>query len=217
MPTPDPSVQSELRALLTGVGERMSSVSTARVTLVDVRQTGAKLFDLTFKRLEVEIVAPSDSRMVIEVISPVVGVVPIEIVVVGGQACMKLTPISPWALIPVELLPFDLGGLGAKLRNALPNVQDATISGRESILGIETVRVEGSIASEGMSAFFPSVEPGYVVGLTLWIDETELTLRRIGIYGQLYEADAPDTERIMTIEAINIPIDIQVPDIASGP
>ena len=215
--TPDPSPESEVMVLFNSVGERMATVSTARVTLVDVRQTGAKLFDLTFKRLEVEIEAPSNSRMVIEVISPVVGVVPIEIVVVEDQAYIKVSPISPWAYIPVDLLPFDLGGLGAKLRATLPFVQDATISGRESVLGIDTVRVDGSITSEDMSDFFPSVDSGYEVGLTLWIDETEHTVRQIGIYGQLYDADAPETERLMTIEALDIPIDIQVPDVASGP
>ena len=214
--TPDPSPESEVMVLFNSVGERMATVSTARVTLVDVRQTGAKFFGLTFKSMEVEIVAPSNSKMVIELISPVVGVVPIEIVVAEGQAYIKLSPISPWTYIPTGQLPFDLGGLGAALRDTLPFVQDATISGRESVLGIDTVRVDGSIASEDMSNFFPSVDSGYDVGLTLWIDDTEHTVRQIGIYGQLYDADAPETERIMTIEAINIPIDIQVPDVASG-
>ena len=162
--------------------------------------------------------APSDSRMVIELISPVVGVVPIEIVVVEEQAYIKLSPISPWTIFPEDQLPFDLGGLGTALRDTLPAVRFATIAGTgtESILGIDTVRVDGSIASEGLSEFFPAVDSGLEVGLSLWIDESELTLRRVGIYGQLYQGDAPETERLLTIEAINIPIDIQVPDLESG-
>ena len=203
--------------LLAGVGETMATVSTARVSLVDVRQTGAKFFGLTFKSMQVEIVAPSSSRMVIELVSPIGGVAPIEIVVVDDQAFIKVSPISAWTSIPVEQLPFDLGGLGTALRDTLPNVQDATISGRESVRGVQLIRIDGSIASEALEGFFPAADPGHVVGLSLWVDESALTLRVVGINGQVYNSDSPDTSRIMTIEAINIPIDIQVPDVGSGP
>ena len=105
---------------------------------------------------------------------------------------------------------------GANLRDALPLVQGVTVAGRESVLGIDTVRVDGTIASEQLSAFFPAADSGHRVGLSLWIDDSALTLRAIGLHGQIYNSDAPGTRRIMTIEAINVPIDIQVPDIASG-
>ena len=54
------------------------------------------------------------------------------------------------------------------------------------------------------------------MALILWIDEAEHTLRQIRIAGQIYGDDAPETTRLLIIEEIDLPIDIQLPDIRSG-
>ena len=102
------------------------------------------------------------------------------------------------------------------LRDLLSTIKDGSITGRESLLDTQTIRVEGNLMSEELSGLITSADSGHSVALTLWIDEAEHTLQQIRIAGQVYDEDAPETIRILTIEAIDLPVDIQLPDVVSG-
>ena len=41
-------------------------------------------------------------------------------------------------------------------------------------------------------------------------------LKQIRIAGQIYNDDAPETVRLLIIEGIDVPVDIQLPDLGSG-
>lgn len=212
--TPEPPSDSAVSELLAGLGENLASMLTARLKFVDVEESGAEFLGFSFKSMAVEIEAPSTSRMVVEVDAPFIGTTEIEIVVVEDQAYVKLPPGGSWTTIPVGQLPFNLGGLGGSLAEMLPWVQSAAvIAGQETVMGVETVRVETRVASDDLSAIVPAVELGYDVGLTLWVDIAELQLRQIRIDGQLFGDDAPETQRLLTFEAVNVAVDIQIPDV----
>ena len=102
------------------------------------------------------------------------------------------------------------------LRDLLPKINDVAMTGRESVLGIQTVRIAGTIASEELAVLIATVDPGHEAAVTLWIDEAEYTLRQIRIKGQIHKDDAPETVRLLTIEGIDVPIEIQLPDVGSG-
>ena len=212
--TSEPPSDSAVSELLAGLGENLASMLTARLKFVDLEESGAKFFGFTFKSMAVEIEAPSTSRMVVEVDAPFIGTTEIEIVVVEDQAYVKLPPGASWTTIPVGQLPFNLGGLGGALAEMIPSAQSAAvIVGTETVMGVETVRVETRVASDDLSAIVPAVELGYDVGLTLWVDIAELQLRQIRIDGQLFGDDDPGTQRLLTFEAVNVAVDIQIPDV----
>ena len=85
------------------------------------------------------------------------------------------------------------------------------------MLDTQAIRVEGTLASEGLSDLITSVDSGHSVALTLWFDEAEHTLRQIRIAGQVYDDDAPETIRVLTIEDLDLPVDIELPEVGSGP
>ena len=82
--------------------------------------------------------------------------------------------------------------------------------------GSQTLRVEGVIDSEALLPLITSANPGHPVTPTFWVDETEFVLQQLRLAGQIYDDDAPETTRLLTIEDINVPVDIQLPDSASG-
>ena len=211
-PTPTPDVDD----LLSMAGEKLAAMSTAKFKLVDEMESGAKFFGTTFKRMEAEVKAPDRFRMVADVVAPGFGFVQIEIVAVGDQAFVKLSKDAPWAPLSLDQLPFSFGGLGMALRDLLPKINDVAMTGRESVLGIQTVRIAGTIASEELAVLIATVDPGHEAAVTLWIDEAEYTLRQIRIKGQIHKDDAPETVRLLTIEGIDVPIEIQLPDVGSG-
>ena len=81
---------------------------------------------------------------------------------------------------------------------------------------MQDAQAEANLASDQLSDLISTVDPGHAVALTLWIDETEHTLRQIKIAGQIYDDDAPETTRLLSIVGIDVPVDIQLPDVGSG-
>ncbi len=215
--TPAPVPDVDLGELLSSAGEKMAAMSTAKFSMIDEKESGAKFFGTTFKSMETEVEAPDSFRMVVDVEAPGFGFVEIEMLAVGDQAYMKLSKDAPWNPLPLDQVPFNFAGLGFTLRDLLTTIKDgATITGRESVLDTQTIRVEANLVSDQLSSLLSTVDSGHAVALTLWIDETEHALRQIKIAGRIYDDDAPETIRILTIVGIDVPVDIQLPDVGSG-
>ena len=211
-PTPVPDV----RDVLSRAGEKMAAMKSAKFGMIDETETGAKFFDTTFKSMEAEVEAPDSFRMLVDVVAPAFGFVEIEMLAVGDQAFMKFSEDAPWAPLPLDQVPFNFGGLGPTLRDVLARLEDPTLEGREAIGGAQTFHVEGSITSDGLADLITDADPGHDITLTLWIDETDYALRQIRIAGQIYDDDGPGTTRLLNIEGIDIPVDIQLPEVGSG-
>ena len=217
--TPTATPAPVLSDVLTNAGEKMAAMSSAKFSMVDEKESGAKFFETTFKSLEAEVKDPDSFRMLVEVVSPAFGFVEIEMMAVGEQALMKFSKDAPWAPLPLDQVPFNFSGLGMTFRDVIHMIRDGdgAITGSESVLGAQAIRVEGTVQSEQLSNLITDVDSGHTVTLTLWIDEAEHFLRQLRIAGQLYDDDGPETTRLVTIDGINVPVEIELPDLGSGP
>lgn len=215
-PTPAPTPTPTLSDVLANAGQKLAAMTTARFSMVDELESGAKFFGTTFKSMEAEVEAPDSFRMVVEVVAPGFGFVEVEMMAVGEQAFLKLSKDAPWAPLPLDQVPFNFAGLGVTLSDLLAVLEDAAITGRESLEGSRAIRVEGTLGSDDLSDLITSVDPGLSVNLTLWFDEADHALQQIRIAGQIYADDAPETVRVLTIEGIDVPVEIQLPEAGDG-
>lgn len=214
-PTPTPSAEEMLEALLSSVEASLAAMSTAQFSMVDETESGAPFFGTTFKSLEGEVKSPDSFRMQVKVVAPGLGFVEIGMMAVGEEAFMQFSEDAPWTPLPLEQVPFNFGEIGLTLSQLLPAMEDVSVTGRESVGDVETVIIEGDIASEGMADLITSVDSGHTVTLTFWVDEIEHTLRQLRISGKLFNDDAPETTRLLDIKGVNVPVDIQLPDEAT--
>ena len=216
--TPTPTPTPVLSDVLTSAGERMAAMSTAKFSMVDEKETGAKFFETTFKNMEAEIEAPDSFRMLVEVVAPAFGFVEIEMMGVGDQAVMKFSKDAPWAPLPLDQVPFNFKDLGMTFQDVIHMIRDGdgAITGAESIQGAPAVVVEGTLQSERLSNLISDVDAGHTLTITLWIDEGDHALRQLRLAGQLYDDDGPETTRLVTINGIDVPVDIKLPDVGSG-
>ena len=143
LPTATPA--PVLSDVLTNAGEKMAAMSSAKFSMVDEKESGAKFFETTFKSLEAEVKDPDSFRMLVEVVSPAFGFVEIEMMAVGEQALMKFSKDAPWAPLPLDQVPFNFSGLGMTFRDVIPfHIAEAVkCAGR--------LRVECSIQSQAVS------------------------------------------------------------------
>ncbi len=221
--TPEPTAAGPADAaaaqagqFLAAVGQNIAAMSTAKISMVDETESGAPFFGTMLKRMEASIETPDKLHMVVDVEAPGFGFVEIEIVQVGDQAFLKLSKDAPWAPLPPDQVPFDFAGI-AKLFESLPAViQGLSLTGQDVVQGAPAVTVQGLIKSEALSDLITTAEPGHDVTLTLWVDPTQALLRQIRLEGRIYAADAPETSRLITIEDINVPVEIELPDLTAG-
>ena len=214
VPSPTPEPELSLDELLQSAGEKLAAITTAKFTMVDEMESGKLFFGQKLKAVNGEIRSPDGAKMVVDVESASFGFVQIEIVAVEEQAYMKFSKDAPWLPLALEDVPFNFGGIGVILSDLLPIMEDTAIVGRESVAEFQTIRVDGNVMSEDMSGLISDVNPGHALTLTYWFDEADLTMRQFRIKGQLYNEDAPETSRLVNMD-INVPVDIQLPDIAS--
>ncbi len=97
-------------------------------------------------------------------------------------------------------------GVAALMRKVAAPVLD----GREEVGGVETYRIEVT-ADSGDLAIFPTAEPGFEVGATLWIGVEDLLLYRVDVLGPISEDEAPDILRRLELSRFGEDVDIAPP------
>ena len=208
VPTPTPTPELTLNDLLSSAGDKLADISTAKFQMTDEIESGAQFFGTTLKNVEGEIESTDSVRMLVDVEAPSLGFVEIEILAVKDTAYMKFSKDAQWVPLPLDQVPFNFGGIGVTLSELLPIIRDATIAGRESVEGAQTIRIDGNIVSEELSKLITSVDSGHPITLTFWIDEDDHALRQLRIAGKLFNGDAPETRRLVIIRELNVPVDI---------
>ena len=214
-PSPTPEPELPLDDLLSRAGEKLAEISTAKFQMIDELESGSKFFGMTLKSVEGEVKSPDSFRMLVAVETSNFGFVEIEMLAVGDRAFMKFSKDAPWARLPLEQVPFNFGGLGITLSELLPAMKNTIIAGRESVGGVQTISIGGDVVSEEMANLITSTDPGHAITLTFWVDEVDYTLRQFRIAGKLFDDDGPETKRLISIMNINVPVDIQLPEIDS--
>ncbi len=218
-PTPVPPMPTPvLSDLLTSAGDRVAGMSSAKVRMVDETESGAKFFTMTLKSMEAEIKAPDRFRMIVNAESNAFGFSELEMMAVGDVAVMKFAKDAPWVPLPLDLVPFNFAGLGPTLRDVLFVLRDGNgvITGRETVTGSLTSRVEGTVLSEQLADLITSADSGHRVQLTFWIDDDGYLLRQMRISGQIFDDDGPETTRLLTILGMDVPVEIELPETVSG-
>ena len=214
-PEPTPTPEPTAADILASAAEVVGAMSTAKLGMIDEEETGAKFFGTTFKNMEAEIETPDSVRMLVSVVAPGLGFAKIEILAVGDEAYMKFSEDAPWTPLPADQMPFNFRSVGTTLRDILAGVEAGAIVGREEVDGVDTIRIDGEILSDDMSVLIPDADPGHPDTLSVWLDEAGHVLRQMRLDGRLWDDDGEGTSRLLSI-ALDVPVDIQLPDVASG-
>ena len=137
--------------------------------------------------------------------------VEINIVVIEDRAFMTDPGTGRWSEQAPESLPINLSNLGRTLANIIEAVEAPTLLGSEELKGYDTYRIEGRIKSQNLSELVPGADEGLDVRLDLWLDRDRSLLRKVLITGRVVSSDAADTVRLLTLDDINLPVEISPP------
>ena len=88
--------------------------------------------------------------------------------------------------------------------------------GEERLNGVDTLRIEGEVASQDLAGLVPGAGQDFTVGLELWLDQSQGLLQQVLIVGRVMPTDDVDTVRRLTLDDINQPVEINSPSGLSG-
>ena len=147
VPTPTPTAGEMLKELPASVEANLAAMSTAQFGMIDETEPGAPFFGKTFKSLEGEVRSPDSFRMQVKVVAPGLGFVETGMMAVGEEAFMQFSEDAPGTPLPLAQVPFNFGEIGLTLSQLLPAMDNVSVTGREAVGDVETISIEGDIAS----------------------------------------------------------------------
>lgn len=209
--TPTAEPELTLEEILERTDEHLLSFQTARFQMIDEMESGTKFFGQTLKSVDGKVQAPDRTDLKVDVESPALGFVQIGIIAVSDSAMMQFASGAAWTPLPLEQVPFNFTGLGMTLSDILSKIQNIEITGRETINGIETIKLSGDLVSEDLANLITSSDSGHPIDLTVWVSAEDQSLRQFRIVGNVFDDDGAGTSRLVILSEYDEPVDIQLP------
>ncbi len=133
-------------------------------------------------------------------------------ITIGDEAYMTDLLTGDWREVPPETLPVRFADLGRTLADIIGAVEEPTVAGSERLQAYDTYQIEGRIKSEALSSLVPGAGEGFAVDLDLWLEQSRKLLLQVRISGQVLPTDIPDAVRLLTLDEINVPVNITAPE-----
>lgn len=155
---------------------------------------------------------PGKYRVVVEAQSTTPkAYIEITVVGVGGEVQMTDFFTGRWRVVPQSVLPVDFAQLGITLAGIIEAVTSPELLGTETVAGVKTHQVRGSIKSQELAGLVPGAGQGFDVGVDLWVEMPEGWVLQVLISGRVLSTDIPDAERLLTLGDFDLPVVIDLP------
>ena len=208
VPTPTP------RQLIQQSSRQMTALNTAKFDLFHEDDGSSQLFPgVELTRVEGDVDMPDRFAVSAEAISLFPrSFVRIDVVVSGDQALMTdFLNREKWNPFPIESLPFNFANLGRTLSDIILSMAALSLVGQESVDGVPSRRIRGTVGSAALAPLVPEAAEGFVLTMDLWIGEKKSLLRRVRIEGQILSTDQQDLVRVLRIRDFDEPVEITLP------
>ena len=137
--------------------------------------------------------------------------VEIKFVVIGDQAYMTDPGTGRWNEVSPESLPFNLSNLGRTLADIIVAIEVPSMADSEELRGLDTYYISARIKSQALSGLIPGAAEGLGVKLDLWLEQSKSLLVQVLITGMVIPSDDAGTVRLLTLDDVNVPVEISPP------
>lgn len=133
-------------------------------------------------------------------------------IVVNGEDATMTDPLSGTPLpVPSSSLPFNLLGLGGTLAGILTAIEDPAYSGDETLDGVASKGVAGTISGAAIQPLIPGADPGLRQDIEVWVGDDDLP-RRVRLAGRLLPNDTEGVIRVLSFRNFDT---ARIPDAAN--
>ena len=130
---------------------------------------------------------------------------------IDGVSYMTNPITGQWAEVPSDAIPINLLTIGGTLAEIVEAVQTPELLGESTLNGRDVYHIRGSILSEDLLELVPGAGVGHPVALEMWVEQQSGSLRQATITGKVTDDDVPDATRVLTLDGVNQPVNIEPP------
>ena len=135
------------------------------------------------------------------------------IVVVDDQAYMTNLFSGEWEPAPREQLPFRLESVVESVSALLEAVENPVLSAGHSLEGQAVHYLQGTAPTGTLTQLIPGALPDATIPVQIWLGEEDGRLRQVELTGELVADDHPDTVRVVALEFLDAPPEIEEPEV----
>ncbi len=211
--TVPPGLEFDVRTALRDAVTEVLQLESAAFTLEHLKGTTALIPGfLEMTRVSGEVDIPDKFRLKVEAVMLIPrSFVEIGVITIGDQAYMTNPITKEWRQVEPSALPFTLSDISRTLAGIIEAVDEPTLVGLERLGDRDTHHIQGSILSQDLAELVPGAGEGFDVRLGLWLATPGNLLLQVLISGMVVPTDEPDTVRRLTLDDINVPVDISPP------
>jgi hypothetical protein len=138
---------------------------------------------------------------------------PVEVKVVAlGEDQYMTDPLSNrWQKIPASFSMLALLDPGKAMSDILTGVKDPADAGSETLDGVASYRVKGTVAPEAVRSLSPEITATDPLNVTLWIGSSDFLARQAQITGALLQGEPSSVVRTLKFSHFDEPMNIQAP------
>jgi hypothetical protein len=209
--TPTPDLQIGPQQVLRQAIDRVLALKSGAFTLEHQKGTTVLLPGIEMSKVYGVAEIPDRFRFTVEAeVSNTF--VKASVVVIEDQAYMTNFLTGRWQPVAKEVLPLNFANLGQTLGDIIQAVQDPKLVGAEKLNGHDAYHIQGKIRSDDLSTLVPNAGQGFDVVMDLWVERSDFLLRQVWLTGQVVDTDVPDAVRVLTLDEVDIPVDISPPE-----
>ncbi len=136
--------------------------------------------------------------------------VSVKVIGIGDKTWVTNPFTRNWQQLPGASI-HDFADPAALVTSLLPKIQNPQIAGTETVGGVKTYDVKGTIDSGALSDALSFVEAGHSVNVEAWIGVDDSLPRRVKIAGPLTANESAQIVRQVDLSGFNEPVSIQPP------
>ena len=214
-PTRPPAQSFDAKGALRGAIKELLTLESAAFTLEHLSGSTALIpgfLDMYKVSGVVEIPDRFELTVEAETVRPR-SFVEVKIVTIDDRAYMTDVISGKWLEVEPRALPFTFANFAQTLADIIEAVDDPVVVGIERLGDSEANHIRGQIMSEDLGGLVPRAAEGLEVILDLWLEQSTNLLRRVLISGMVVPTDEPGTVRQLTLDDINLPVEISAPEL----
>jgi len=135
----------------------------------------------------------------------------VEVIGIGDEGWITNPFNRQWQPLPSGTTIKDVFDPTQGINAVANSLENAEVKAEESVGGVVTYRVEGTIDSAKLEAAAPIAEPGLTVTVKVWIGKDDPLIRRIRLEGPIAPGEPENIVRKLDMSKFDEPVSIEPP------
>jgi hypothetical protein len=135
----------------------------------------------------------------------------VEVIGIGDEGWITNPFNRQWQPLPSGTTIKDVFDPTQGIDAVANSLENAEVIAEESVGGVVTYHVEGTIDSAKLEAAAPIAEPGFTVKVKVWIGKDDPLIRRIRLEGPIASGEPENIVRKLDISKFDEPVTIEPP------